>query len=118
MVDLLPEQTVLWQQVEAVARAQFRRAAVQEIRTPILEVTEPGAGIEVVASYRPEDTLLSGWAIGEERLAGKAGAVSARVGKGRVVLYGIDATYRGQPLGTAKMFFQGILTAAVAGAGR
>lgn len=40
MVDLLPEQTALWQQVEAMAREQFRRAAVQEIRTPILEVTE------------------------------------------------------------------------------
>ena len=39
-MDLLPEQTALWQQVEAVAREQFRRAGVQEIRTPILEVTE------------------------------------------------------------------------------
>ncbi|MFM7287571.1 MAG: ATP phosphoribosyltransferase regulatory subunit, partial [Cyanobium sp.] len=40
MVDLLPEQTPLWQHVEATARAHFRRAAVQEIRTPLLEVTE------------------------------------------------------------------------------
>ena len=40
MLDLLPEQTELWQKVEAVAREQFRCAAVQEIRTPILEATE------------------------------------------------------------------------------
>jgi len=40
MVDLLPEQTTLWQVVEAVARAHFLRAAVHEIRTPLLEVTE------------------------------------------------------------------------------
>jgi histidyl-tRNA synthetase len=40
MVDLLPGQTPLWQHVEATARAHFRRAAVQEIRTPLLEVTE------------------------------------------------------------------------------
>ena len=40
MVDLLPEQTPLWQQVESLARDQFRRACVQEIRTPMLEVTE------------------------------------------------------------------------------
>ena len=40
MVDLLPEQAVLWQKVEDVAREQFRRAAVKQIRTPILEVTE------------------------------------------------------------------------------
>ena len=40
MVDLLPEQTALWHKVGDIAREQFRRAAVQEIRTPILEVTE------------------------------------------------------------------------------
>jgi histidyl-tRNA synthetase len=39
MVDLLPGQIALWQRVEAVARDQFRRAAVQEIRTPLLEFT-------------------------------------------------------------------------------
>ncbi|WP_370455640.1 histidine--tRNA ligase [Synechococcus sp. RSCCF101] len=40
MVDLLPEPLALWQHVEATARAHFRRAMVQEIRTPLLEVTE------------------------------------------------------------------------------
>jgi histidyl-tRNA synthetase len=40
MVDLLPESISLWQHVEATARAHFQRAAVQEIRTPLLEVTE------------------------------------------------------------------------------
>ncbi len=38
-MDLLPGQIALWQRVEAVARDQFRRAAVQEIRTPLLEFT-------------------------------------------------------------------------------
>lgn len=77
----------------------------------ILEVEEGAKDVEVVAHYRNHDTLLSGWAIGTEYLHGKAGVVAARVGKGRILLYGIDATYRGQPTGTAKMFFQGILTA-------
>ncbi len=40
MVDLLPDATALWQHVEATAREHFRRAAVAEIRTPLLEVTE------------------------------------------------------------------------------
>ena len=40
MVDLLPAQTALWQRVEHRARQHFRRACVQEIRTPVLEVTE------------------------------------------------------------------------------
>ena len=40
MVDVLPQHIALWQRVEAVARDHFQRAAVQEIRTPLLEVTE------------------------------------------------------------------------------
>ena len=40
MVDLLPAHTPLWQRVEATARDHFRRAGVQEIRTPLLEATE------------------------------------------------------------------------------
>ncbi len=40
MVDLLPENTALWQEVEACVRNHFKNAAVSEIRTPLLEVTE------------------------------------------------------------------------------
>ncbi|WP_398329492.1 histidine--tRNA ligase [Vulcanococcus sp.] len=40
MVDLLPQQIGVWQQLEATARCHFQRAAVAEIRTPILEATE------------------------------------------------------------------------------
>ena len=40
MVDLLPEQIGRWQHVEATAREHFRCAAIAEIRTPLLEVTE------------------------------------------------------------------------------
>ena len=40
MVDLLPEQTALWQRLEQKACEHFRRAAVHQIRTPLLEATE------------------------------------------------------------------------------
>ena len=40
MVDLLPDQTRRWQAVETIARTHFLRSGVQEIRTPLLEVTE------------------------------------------------------------------------------
>jgi histidyl-tRNA synthetase len=40
LVDLLPQQTPLWQHLEATAREHFRRAGVAEIRTPLLEHTE------------------------------------------------------------------------------
>ena len=53
MVDLLPEQTRHWQAVEAAARDHFRRAGLEEIRTPLLEVTDLfargiGEGTDVV----------------------------------------------------------------------
>ncbi len=40
MVDILPEQTQLWQAVELVAREQLQCAGFKEIRTPLLEVTD------------------------------------------------------------------------------
>lgn len=38
--DLLPDQTPLWNQVEATARAVFARYGFGEIRTPLFEATE------------------------------------------------------------------------------
>ncbi|MFK7739052.1 MAG: M14 family metallopeptidase [Planctomycetota bacterium] len=86
-------------------------AAMMYRTATVLEVEGDGENVAAVATYSSRDTLRSGWAIGLQYLKGKAAVVSAKVGEGRVILYGIDATYRGQSLGTARMFFQGILTA-------
>ncbi|MEB3275959.1 MAG: histidine--tRNA ligase [Cyanobacteriota bacterium] len=40
LVDLLPSQTPLWQHIETTAREHFRRAGMDEVRTPLLEQTE------------------------------------------------------------------------------
>tara|TARA_Y100001968_G_scaffold330263_1_gene381611 strand:- start:1914 stop:3176 length:1263 start_codon:yes stop_codon:yes gene_type:complete len=53
MVDLLPDQTRKWQKVESIVRKNFRRAALEEIRTPLLEPTDLfargiGEGTDVV----------------------------------------------------------------------
>jgi hypothetical protein len=94
-----------------IARGASRElAAMVTGSTVIMQVTDPNARIDVVARYRARDTLLSGWAIGEDFLLGKHAVLCAHVGKGRVLLYGADVTYRGQPLGTFKLFFHGILT--------
>ena len=52
--------------------------------------------------------LRSGWAVGQERLKGAVAAVEARVGRGRVVLFGPDVTFRGQSQGTFKFLFNAI----------
>lgn len=95
-----------------VARgASAELAAMVGTSSTILAVTDPEAPIDVVARYRGADTLLSGWAIGEEFLVGKAAVLCAHVGKGRILLYGADVTFRGQPLGTFKLWFGAMLTA-------
>src|ERR1700759_2851756 len=38
--DLLPDETPLWNRVEATARAVFARYGFGEIRTPVFEATE------------------------------------------------------------------------------
>tara|TARA_Y100001968_G_scaffold303639_1_gene317958 strand:- start:3936 stop:5261 length:1326 start_codon:yes stop_codon:yes gene_type:complete len=53
MVDLLPAQTWRWQKIESLAREHFLRAALKEVRTPLIELTELfsrgiGEGTDVV----------------------------------------------------------------------
>jgi hypothetical protein len=61
--------------------------------SPAFEV-EPGAS--VVLRYDDGPLLLSGYLLGERRLAGRAALVEARLGKGRVVLFGFRPQYRAQ----------------------
>ena len=53
-VDLLPDQLIKWQNVEKIVLEQLERASINEIRTPILEMTELfirgiGEGTDVVS---------------------------------------------------------------------
>ncbi len=95
------------------AGCRAQPAAMFTNSSPVMAVT--GDGAQVVASYRRNDTLVSGWALGEEYLAGKAAVIEAQVGKGRIGLFGAEVTYRGQPVGTFKLLFGAILLAASGG---
>jgi hypothetical protein len=57
--------------------------------------------------------LRSGWAWGQEHLDGGIAIVDARVGKGRLALYGPQVLFRGQPHGTFKLVFNGIVQSVV-----
>jgi hypothetical protein len=57
--------------------------------------------------------LRSGWAWGQERLDGGIAAVDARVGRGRLALFGPQVLFRGQPHGTFKLVFNGIVQSVV-----
>lgn len=61
-----------------------------------------------VAWFSDPAPLRSGWARGQQHLAGGAAAVDVAVGRGRVVLFGPEITFRAQPHGTFKFLFNGI----------
>jgi hypothetical protein len=67
------------------------------------------AGVKKVAWYDSKTPLRSGWAWGQEVLDQGAAAVSAKVGKGNVLLFGPEILQRAQPHGTFKFLFNGIL---------
>ena len=64
--------------------------------------------IRVIATFDSATPLRSGWAWGQQYLSGGVAALEARVGKGRVVLYGPEILQRAQPHGTFKLFFNGL----------
>lgn len=62
-------------------------------------------GVETVAWYGKGMLLDSGWAWGQEYLNESSAVVRIKQGKGSVVLYGPEVTFRGQPHGTFKLLF-------------
>ena len=65
--------------------------------------------VGAVARYPETQILASGWLMGEQRLAGRAALVDARLGRGHVILFGMRPQYRGQSYQTFKLFFNSLL---------
>ncbi len=64
------------------------------------------------AAFDSPTPRRSGWAWGQQYLNGGVIAVEARVGKGRVVLYGAEILQRAQPHRTIKLLFNALYGAA------
>jgi hypothetical protein len=65
-------------------------------------------GVRRIAWFDTKTPLHSGWAWGQSYLENGVIALEARVGKGRVLLFGPEILMRGQPHGTFKLLFNGI----------
>jgi len=65
-------------------------------------------GIEPVAWFDEEKSLISGWAMGQQYLKGGTTVLDVPVGEGRLFLFGPEITFRAQPHGTFKFLFNGI----------
>ena len=70
-------------------------------------------GLRPVGWFNTRTPLRSGWAWGQEHLDGGVAVIDARVGKGRLALFGPQVLFRGQSHGTFKFVFNGIVQSVV-----
>jgi hypothetical protein len=93
----MPKESIAW----------FENSPAFEIQTDPLALAN---NFRIIARYpqNPADILLSGWALGAERIAGKAALVEFTVGKGKIILFGFRPQYRGQSLATFPLLFNAI----------
>jgi hypothetical protein len=65
-------------------------------------------GVKAVAWIDSPNSLRSGWAWGQQYLDQAVEVIEAPVGKGHLMLFGPEITWRAQPHGTFKFLFNGI----------
>jgi hypothetical protein len=65
-------------------------------------------GLKPVAWFPNKTPLRSGWAWGQHYLEGGVAVAEAKVGEGKLVLYGPEVLFRAQPHGTFKLVFNGL----------
>jgi hypothetical protein len=93
----------------ALSRGMAREAIAWYEGGPLFRVRDTAVA-RVVGRYprNADDVLLSGWILGPQHAAGMGALVEARVGRGRIVLFGFRPQYRGQTLATYPLLFNAI----------
>ncbi|WP_031499751.1 M14 family metallopeptidase [Bryobacter aggregatus] len=78
--------------------------------SPVFKL-KPDAGLQNVkpiAWFDNSKPLRSGWAWGQQYLEGGVAVAEAKVGEGKLFLYGPEVIFRAQPHGTFKLFFNAL----------
>jgi hypothetical protein len=65
-------------------------------------------GVRPVAWFDSDKPLRSGWAWGQKYLQDGVAVIDADAGKGKLLMFGPEITFRAQPHGTFKFLFNGI----------
>lgn len=76
--------------------------------TVLPEFNKGDREVKAFAWYAKQNLLASGWLTGERQVAGRPAAVEARLGQGKVVLFGFRPQFRGQTFGTFKLLLNAI----------
>jgi hypothetical protein len=88
-----------------LAHGMPQEAVVFFDSSPVFRANSPN--VKPIASYGPQ-SLVSGWSLGQQHLAGGIAVADAQVGEGHVIIYGPEVAFRAQPHGTFKLLFNGI----------
>jgi zinc carboxypeptidase len=73
-----------------------------------LKPEAPLKDVKPVAWFDTDSPLRSGWAWGQKYLQDGVAAIDADVGRGKLLLFGPEITFRAQPHGSFKFLFNGI----------
>lgn len=92
---------------EAIVLHGTQGGASQVYEVPVHDHNER---VERVVTLIERDILQSGWLVGEEHIADKAGLVVVEHGEGKVVMVGFRPQHRGQTHGTLKFLFNSLVS--------
>jgi hypothetical protein len=109
----MPQQSIAWFENSPAFDVDPSVVSPGFSRPPTQTPPEGGthnAPVRIIATYPkdPKQILLSGWALGAEKIAGKAALVEFTIGKGKIILFGFRPQYRGQSLATFPLLFNAI----------
>jgi hypothetical protein len=104
----MPKESIAW--FESGPAFEFVPHSFVSDRSPTPWEVIPKDNVRIIARYPsdPSKILLSGWALGSEKIAGKAALVEITMGKGKIILFGFRPQYRGQSLATFPLLFNAI----------
>jgi hypothetical protein len=93
-----------------LAYGMGERADVVFDRSPVFKL-QPEAQlrrVRPIAWFDSDTPLRSGWAWGQQYLEGGVVLTEAAIDNGKLILYGPEVAFRGQPHGTFKFLFNGL----------
>ncbi len=95
---------------QTLARGMSARTDVFYDNSPVFRLGTGAkeAGVTPVAWFDSKTPLRSGWAWGQQYLENGVAVLEAKVGKGRLLMFGPEILQRAQPHGTFKFLFNSI----------
>ncbi|MCA1589703.1 MAG: M14 family metallopeptidase, partial [Acidobacteria bacterium] len=90
-----------------LARGMREELPAYFINSSAFEIAQD-ARVRVIARYARENTLMSGWMLGEKFLNGKPTLAETDYGKGKIVLFAFRPQHRGQTFATFPFIFNAL----------